>query len=527
MSSITACRAVVSGSDSADDNSEAILRPRDGQVFSETEKIHFLWQDNGLSTTLSSDLDGVLGTDNGFFRYLSGGNHRIKLTRQDKVLDEVMIHIEYGARKSGDRNTFVLNDTFNVIPVRAGRVAAMLRNHLDEIAEFEVDSNAWEGISPMQSNAAGLLLTEKSDPLRPFGAITCSMDSWKNTSQPGIPRLYGNYQHFIMPLSSEVVKRVFYLPDLEKLNTGLYVQIEADLVYDDHHVQLWIDSESVNDYSAAVAAIQEEISKLIVPRVRALWGWWISDVPLVILFSEKLNQNGNILGFFNPSDLFPANDSNDRYPEAVFSNQARMIYVAVPSGEYPFLDDIILATIGHELQHLIHFYTQTYTEIQNGFRDAPYDEVFLAEGLAHLTEVLIGYGITGGNIAFVERFFRSPHLFPLGANIDVHGKRDSAGKRGGMVAFLAWLVWEYGGVAWDEDDPGILIENGAVKLLRDIISSPHRGWRSIEYATGLSSRVLLQNWFQYIHDQISFPDQLQSEIYDTHTLQALNIPLVG
>lgn len=530
VSLLPSCKAVLV--ESAEENIGIIIRPEDGQIYSANEKIQFLWRDMDLHLTLQSDIDGVIGTEPGFFRYLSGGRHIIQLLNQKSVVDEITIHVKYGARYIGERNTFLLNESSNNIPVRSDRVAAMLWNHFAHGTEVKIDSNAWVEIAVKQPDRTelGMQMFSVSDyfiPIRPFGSIKRSSDFSEKEYSGHKPSLYTQYSKSVIQKQGQEEKRQFYMPDLENLNYNNYVEIAAEIMFDNEHIEIWLDSESASTYSDTVSVLYDTISQVIVPRVQSLWGWWSDDLPLIVLFSDKLNQNGNILGFFNPADLFPADNANDRFPEAVYSNEARMVYVAVPSGDYPFNDDIILATIGHELQHLIHFYTQTYTEIVHGNSEAQYDELFLAEGLAHLTEVLIGYGITGGNIAFVDRYFQAPHYYPLSNEVDFFGRTDSAGKRGGMVSFLAWLVWEYGGIAWDEAEPGMLVENRAVPILRNIISSPYRGWKSIEYATGYSSRVLLQKWFQYVHAQVSFPDELQIPVYDALTLQPIHIPVIS
>jgi hypothetical protein len=126
------------------------------------------------------------------------------------------------------------------------------------------------------------------------------------------------------------------------------------------------------------------------PRCAALWGQWGStnqDGRVHILLTPLLNEEDLAVGFFNPAQ--------DNTPGNSFSTAS------------------LCATIAHELTHLIHYERKTRQAAIAGSADPPQEETFLDEGLAQLSECLNGYGVSGGDILFAQKYLSSPAVrFP-------------------------------------------------------------------------------------------------------------------
>jgi hypothetical protein len=157
---------------------------------------------------------------------------------------------------------------------------------------------------------------------------------------------------------------------------------------------------------------------------------------VTLLFTPKLNESKQAIGFFFQGDMLERNEDN---PD---SNQADILYLGVPvAGDANFSVASLEATSCHEFQHLIHFSRKTLPRLADA---QPIEEnVAINEGLSHLAEDLCGYNLKGGNLAFVARFLQHPEQISLDA-LSIDGKGDSIERRGAMYLFLRFLYERYG-----------------------------------------------------------------------------------
>jgi hypothetical protein len=126
----------------------------------------------------------------------------------------------------------------------------------------------------------------------------------------------------------------------------------------------------------------------------------------VIIFYTKAvnamtepNSQAYVGGFFYARDLFPTT-AQPGFQACAGSNYAEMFYVLAPDPNGQVnnnkrakdqVRDITLATIAHELQHLILASRRLY-----GLRTSNWDEVtWLNEGLSHIAEELVFYRASG------------------------------------------------------------------------------------------------------------------------------------
>lgn len=221
--------------------------------------------------------------------------------------------------------------------------------------------------------------------------------------------------------------------------------VEAELYYTSSNFNLWKPSGTIID-SITLQYCIDKIENLILPRIHIIWGTQADidvDGKIAVLLSQTINDEKLAIGFFNPSDFFKYNNdpASENYNPA--SNEMDILYIAVPENKSgsPYSPDSIVATIGHELTHAVNFTNKTWNRIQDGESDIPQEEVFLDEGWSHLSENLLGYGISGGNILFFHLFLNDTASYSF-CKANSSGQYDSAGMRGAMTLFMSWLFWK-------------------------------------------------------------------------------------
>jgi hypothetical protein len=272
-------------------------------------------------------------------------------------------------------------------------------------------------------------------------------------------------------------------------------ELEAELFYLSDTIAVWIPASAAVPQAALQKCI-EAVERVVLPRVEILWGKAADidgDGRLAILASPTINEEKAAVGFFNPADFFrrDANPASDTYNPA--SNEMDVIYIAVPdeSNGASYSAGSIIATIAHELTHAVTFTRKTWEPRLNGEPDAAREELFLDEGWSHLSENLCGYGVSGGNIQFLRRFFEDTALYSF-CGPNRLGQEDSAGMRGAITLFLSWLFWKKGGLSWDDSDPVTLIDQGGIAFLREMIASKDTGWKNIGNASGAPTDQLFE-----------------------------------
>ncbi len=157
-----------------------------------------------------------------------------------------------------------------------------------------------------------------------------------------------------------------------ELNSNQSLQIDAELVYQSHELSMWVEVGEDVDQEALLAAAQQ-IETEILPRTRAVFGeeWrpGVDGDPRVHIL--HLGDVGGVAAAY-----FAV---KDEFVTAVnpYSNQREMLYVnldALTPGTPRYL-----ATIAHEMQHLIQWHTDGN------------EEAWLGEGLSELASELNGF----------------------------------------------------------------------------------------------------------------------------------------
>jgi hypothetical protein len=222
---------------------------------------------------------------------------------------------------------------------------------------------------------------------------------------------------------------------------------------------------------AEYQALGVEMDTLVQPLATAVFGS-PHDVDnngrVVIFFTKAVNElttrgstSGVVLGFFYHRDLLPKLSTLGSCPG---SNVSEMFYVLVPDTagiasdrrSKPFVQNIVVSTIAHEYQHLVNASRRLYNPAA-----AATEEVWLNEGLSHLTEELLFYRVSGlqprqnigpqqlqigassraafdkyqsGNFSRYAQYLASP------AFVSPISNDDALGTRGAAWAFLRYLA---------------------------------------------------------------------------------------
>jgi hypothetical protein len=279
--------------------------------------------------------------------------------------------------------------------------------------------------------------------------------------------------------------------------------MEAELYYQSERLNVWIPETAAIE-PAVTAALITAVETRIIPRIETIWGWPADideDGRFALLFAPTINEERLAVGFFNPADFFERNIDTTSSSYNPASNEMDILYTALSETEdgSSYSPESIIAAIAHELTHAATFTVKTWIRMQNGDSRAAREELFLDEGWSHLTENLCGFGVSGGNIRFLNRYLDDTAQFSFcGANRN--GQEDSAGVRGAMTLFLSWLFWKSGGMEWDALNPVALIDTGGIAFLKRMVTSAETGWESIGNAFGKPTPTLFNEMLNEINN---------------------------
>ena len=273
-------------------------------------------------------------------------------------------------------------------------------------------------------------------------------------------------------------------------------KVQATLSFIEDKYTIWLpDGVSVN--MGAINQCRQKLNTVIIPRLSSIWGDW-SDVDgdgrIAILFSKTINDEEVCLGYFNALDIFKANDEEDDSN----INKMDIIYAGLPDTQVntsAYNYNTISATLAHELSHLFTYSQKTYKKIQAGIL-MNREELFLDEGISHLIENLCGFGVSGGNIAILSKYFENTqdYSFYLPNRL---GQADSNGLRGAICLFLSWMFWKQGGITIDASNPWKIYDAGGIGFLRRLMEDNFTGLATLNSVLG---KPLDQVYADFVYD---------------------------
>lgn len=448
---------------------------------------------NITSVSWSSSLDGNLGTGAQISCCLSAGTHII--TARDKQRGtSVSVSITVTERDNIEKNgtRFLLPYLPYTCVIKNNQYKPYIAS-LDGSASDLTITTKLQSKSRYSNNVDKNIVVETSelssvrDELKLFRCTGSSdMQKLQVISHPRIFK-----RNTVSPLQDEN-ERSFLIVNTA-FQSGQPHNILFKRYYTSDTIAVWLPKEYAAD-TAAIDACIAEFENTIYIRVTEIWGT-AADIDynqkFTIVFSPTINDEKRALGFFNPADFFKRNNDTSSENYNPSSNEGDIIYAAMPSSipNDQYFYKSIAATIGHELTHAITFTKKTYNRIKAGDTQAKRAEIFLDEGISHLSENLIGYGISGGNIKFFYVFLSNTLGYSFCKN-SATGLDDSVGQRGAMTLFLSWCFWQKGGMTWDSQAPVHVKDAGGIAFLQKLISSPYTGWEAIGEAFGTPTDTL-------------------------------------
>ena len=462
--------------------SQEIIFPADNAVFSENQIINFISQGDFSNPTWISSLDGNLGSGKSIRCKLSIGKHLISIGDVENV-PRITVNVKEESAVVGTIRRFVPTQGENEILFSSGSYSGVC---ISTSAQGQVSTLTVKSVSESRS----LMNIDEFDVLPQRTSVRCP----KNLFSFPRKSLINNSRNAFCKYSIGD-KRVFRVANLQEGTNSTPHIVEAKLVCDTGNVYFWVESgKTITEHDLEI--LQDALKLQIIPGLKTFFGEWKdldNDNHVSLLFTEKLNDYGNAIGFFNPSDLFPYETDVKEANYNPTSNEMDILYLGIPDdNRFAFSIKSICATIAHELQHLIHFSLKTFAKYENGDNNPPTEKLFVDEGLAHLAEALCGFGVSGGNIAFVEKFYLSPQNYSL-VYEDIFGVDDNTGKRGAVAIFLNWLFEQKGGAIYENTT---LVSSGGVDFLRTLVRNTEVGLEGIEVAYGKDIDILLQQWIE-------------------------------
>jgi len=477
----------------------SITSPRDNWTYYEDTKIMLAVNVNTNDILWTSDISGYLGEGNHLTLFLPTGFHRINAEIKG-VIREQHIIVSPNASEYNSRTILINHSPLEIMAKRGNYYSYSYTNN-GTVNDFR--------ILPLQDTVSASTHAELD------GAFSLKSNSPQSSDCPriGIRLPMPQNTGFVSTVRKNMrsadgynigAKRNFFVVNT-KNQLGVAHNLEAELIYQSEILSVWVTASDLISEDILNECMQM-LNTHIIPRVESLWGKAADidgDGHIALLFSHTINDEQLALGFFNPADFFLRNTDMQSAAYNPSSNEMDIIYVAIPDANpgSSYSKENIIVTIAHELTHASTFTVKTWNRLRNGDTSAMREELFLDEGWSHLTENLIGLGISGGNIGFLKRFLDNTSMYSFNG-LNRLGQIDSAGMRGAITLFLSWLFWEAGGMSWRSANLVEFIDHGGIAFLQRMIALKETGWDSIGIAFGQPTNLLFNEMLADINKYI-------------------------
>lgn len=225
--------------------------------------------------------------------------------------------------------------------------------------------------------------------------------------------------------------RLFWVLNLKRsweLNEWIYEEINATLILEGAHSQIYTDLTVDSILSNVIQAINTSFETIIYPTITGVYGLppdIDSNGKIIILLFDIIDGQGSssyVAGFF---------DSNHETQNFKYSEKAEILHIDANEG-LPHLKAGEFETIAHEFQHMIHYY-HDYEE-----------NIWLDEAASMLAEYLIGENPFDGTDPYQPAFESHPDVSLT--YWDYYGTPGLVfANYGASFAFFLYLLEKYNG----------------------------------------------------------------------------------
>lgn len=461
-----------------------ITSPQENWTFYTDVPIVFSTNLKNSEITWYSSLDGFVGTGNSFSFVLSEGNHTVtaKFLNEEK---NVKISVVSNKLRNDSIFTYRINKLNQNLYVQKGNYNSLIYSFVGNAKQF-----GFLNANRKVSNNCNQNKLQPDFIQRDFSVKT-SVSSLK---------ICKNINKNRSVVQSQTSKN-FYVINTENQLSEPHI-VKAEIFTSGDFFTIWKPTDTKLDENL-INQLISNFENIIFPRTQNIFGTWADidgDGKIAILLCPSINEEKVAIGYFNSADLFTRNQDSLSKSYNPYSNEMDIVYLAIPktsdSGSYGI--NSISATLAHEFTHAITFNQKTFRHLLNGNENRGQEELFLDEGLSHLSENLCGFSISGGNIAFLSQFFKDTASTSF-CKENIYGQSDSVEKRGAMVLFLSWLYRKS--------------SNGNV-FLQKILSSDNFGWDCIGEAYGIPTDSLFKLFLEDIaiayQNNLPFTSELDS-----------------
>ena len=444
----------------------AITSPKSNWTYYEDTPVVFSSNLNSENLIWTSSIDGRIGTGSGFSKILSYGKHTITLEYEITGASKT---VQIEVQEKASKTIKLLQESGNTYSKTSDRSSL--------------------GLFSLEGKIDGLQITFETDSINPASVNKQCLELKRDVviQNDGITSIIKK---------SSLRNAVALVPEsraFKVINTITQAdchEISANLIDTTDNFYVYADSSLSDDDISTIKNCVAKFEKNCFYKVLSIWGDCEDingDGKFTLLFAPCINDEGIAVGFFNQNDFFAADDD-----ENPFSNEMDICYVAVPDeSKSSYCFNSIIATLAHEITHAINFSKKTYAKVKLNSEDNAIMETFLDEGLCHLTESLCGYGVTGGNMNFVNHYLSKSPYYSF-CSTDINGSSDSVYQRGAMALFLYYLFCQEGGMDYNADNS--IKDEGGISFLNRIISSEYYDWKAIGEAAGTNTDYLFREF---------------------------------
>jgi len=440
-----------------------ILSPKENWYYTESEKILFACNVKEKNLEWYSSIDGFLGSGPELYSELTSGNHEISLHLSGKLPNK-KVFVTVNTSEKKELNCKLINE-FPLNLETTERKFALFTADCS-VSDLEISNN---------KEAADELVKQKLDCIRDVKIknVNFSKPVLNNTS-----KIKNSARYYINSNDPVIKEKTFYV--MNTLNQYEADEIKSELFYSSKVVDVYLENKNFeeNIYENIRQCINN-FENIIYNRLLSLWGTYADidcNKKVTILFSSTINKQKVAVGFFNQNDFFTNIQDSENESYNPYSNEMDIIYLAIPDEEnFNYNVNSVTATLAHEMTHLINFSNTTFTKIKNKEQCIGM-ELFLDEGLSHLSECLCGFCESGGNSFFINSYLKDSINYSF-CSSDVFGNTDSPQRRGAACLLLYWLFQKAGAVRFTDGDP--VIDAGGKAFLKEVLNNYNQGFEAL------------------------------------------------